>query len=94
MHRSISWYISARRFSSARRATQGDFQVSVDVNIWHTDLGIEGVKYLIILAEGVYGRFEFIGMLNRAQVVGPERVVLRAGVGQTSCPCGTIEGFK
>ena len=38
MHRSISWKISARRDSSARRADQGDFQGLVYVNPRYTQV--------------------------------------------------------
>jgi hypothetical protein len=50
--------------------------------------------YLVIFAEGIPGRFELVWVLDGAQVVGAQRVVGVARVGEVDGPRGAIQGLE
>jgi hypothetical protein len=85
----------AEGFVGAESYPRGLSKSLVLVNVWSTLVGeLEVSKYLVIFAEGVSGRFELVGVLDGAQVVGAQRVVGAARVGEVNGPGGAIQSLE
>jgi hypothetical protein len=50
--------------------------------------------YLVVFAQGICRRLELVGVLDCAQVVGAERLVGLAGVGEVGRPWRAVERLE